>query len=78
MAKTVKKTTRKTTTKKSTTKPQSRGVTKSRTRKVETPTEDQVRERAYQVYLRRNGGPGNPEADWHQAQRELAAELKQS
>jgi hypothetical protein len=28
------------------------------------PTEDQIRERAYQVYLARGGAPGNAVEDW--------------
>jgi hypothetical protein len=39
-----------------------------------TITEQQIRERAYQIYLARNGGPGEPAADWSQAERELRAE----
>ena len=46
---------------------------------VRTPTgsasgnisEQQIRERAYQIYLRRGGKPGDPAADWAQAEREL-------
>lgn len=34
-------------------------------------TDEQIRERAYFIYLERNGGPGDPIADWHQAEREL-------
>jgi hypothetical protein len=34
-------------------------------------TDEQVRERAYYIFLERNGGPGDPIADWHQAEREL-------
>jgi hypothetical protein len=34
-------------------------------------TEQQIRERAYQIYLARNGRPGDPAADWAQAEREL-------
>jgi hypothetical protein len=39
------------------------------------PTEDQIRARAYEIYLRRNGEPGDPAADWAQAERELREEL---
>jgi hypothetical protein len=35
-----------------------------------------IRERAYQIFLRRRGGPGNATADWAQAERELRAEGK--
>lgn len=46
---------------------------KSRTKVM--PTEDQVRARAYEIYLRRGCGPGDPGADWAQAERELTAEM---
>lgn len=39
------------------------------------PTDDQIRERAYHIYLARAGAPGNPESDWIQAQRELTANV---
>ncbi|QOJ15848.1 MAG: DUF2934 domain-containing protein [Planctomycetia bacterium] len=32
-----------------------------------------IEERAYQVYLSRNGGPGDAMSDWLQAERELMA-----
>ena len=38
------------------------------------PTHDEVAERAYHIYLRRQGRPGNPEHDWLQAIEELRAE----
>lgn len=38
------------------------------------PTDAQIRERAYAIYLSRNGAPGDPTADWYQARRELCAE----
>ncbi len=41
------------------------------------PTRQQIRERAYQIYLARNGGPGDPTADWLQAERELIQESRQ-
>ncbi|TWT41121.1 hypothetical protein RAS1_38140 [Phycisphaerae bacterium RAS1] len=37
---------------------------------------DQIRKRAYEIYLRRNGGPGDPTADWLTAERELLAERR--
>ena len=40
-----------------------------------TPSEQQIRARAYEIYLRRNGGPGDAHADWAQAERELRQEL---
>ena len=47
----------------------SKTVTKSRTKTM--PTEDQIRARAFEIYLARNGGPGDAHADWLQAEREL-------
>lgn len=35
------------------------------------PTDDEIRTRAYQIYLARAGRPGTPEGDWLQAEREL-------
>ncbi len=37
------------------------------------PTEEQIRARAYEIYLRRNGGPGDAHSDWLQAEGELHA-----
>jgi hypothetical protein len=38
------------------------------------PTDDQIRRRAYEIYLRRvaGGKPGDPKSDWVQAERELS------
>lgn len=69
--KTTKKTTRRASSGNSTTRKAS--VIKSRTKVM--PTEDQVRARAYEIYLRRGCGPGDPGADWAQAERELTAEM---
>ncbi|MFL5347352.1 MAG: DUF2934 domain-containing protein [Hyalangium sp.] len=35
------------------------------------PTHEQIARRAYEIFLARGGQPGNPEQDWHQAEREL-------
>ncbi len=35
------------------------------------PMLDQIRKRAYEIYLQRNGLPGTPESDWRQAEQEL-------
>jgi len=35
--------------------------------------EEQIRLRAYQLYLERNGHGGSPEQDWFQAQQEICA-----
>ena len=53
----------------------SRPVTKPRTKVA--PTEEQIRARAFEIYLARNGGPGDADSDWAQAERELIAELGQ-
>ena len=34
-------------------------------------SKEQIRERAYYIYLERRGYPGNPIDDWHQAEMEL-------
>jgi hypothetical protein len=39
------------------------------------PTHDEIRIRAYQIYLARGGDHGMDEQDWFQAERELLAEL---
>jgi len=55
-------------------------VTKPRTATVlETlssiePTQDEIKARAFQIYLARNGRPGDSNSDWLQAERELRAE----
>ncbi len=35
------------------------------------PSADEIRRRAYEIFLRRNGKGGSPESDWLQAEREL-------
>ena len=37
------------------------------------PTEDEIRQRAHEIYLSRDGAPGNAEVDWLQAEVELRA-----
>jgi hypothetical protein len=37
------------------------------------PTREEIALRAYQIYLDRNGAPGNPFEDWTRAERELLA-----
>ena len=37
-------------------------------------SDEQIRLRAYELYLRRDAAPGDPLADWLRAERELAAE----
>lgn len=36
------------------------------------PTREQIEKRAYEIYLERGGGPGDPLADWLKAEAELA------
>jgi hypothetical protein len=38
------------------------------------PTAEQIRARAYELYLARGGRGGDPEADWLQAEQELRAQ----
>jgi hypothetical protein len=45
------------------------------TRTAAAPSEEQIRARAFQIYQRRNGGAGDAQSDWIQAERELRAEL---
>ena len=39
------------------------------------PTPEQIRARAYQIYLARGGAPGTPDGDWYQAELELRARI---
>jgi hypothetical protein len=39
------------------------------------PTQEQIRLRAYQIFMARNGKAGDPAADWIKAERELIEEL---
>ena len=34
-------------------------------------TQDQIRQRAYEIYVRRGAVPGHPEKDWAQAEAEI-------
>lgn len=36
------------------------------------PSHEQIARRAYEIFLARGGQGGNPEQDWHQAERELS------
>ena len=35
------------------------------------PSQEEIRRRAYEIYLERNGLPGDEVDDWHRAEREL-------
>ncbi len=43
---------------------------KPRTAKIQ-PTQEEIAVRAYQIYLKRGGTPGNELEDWIQAERQL-------
>jgi hypothetical protein len=43
-----------------------------------TVAEDDVRRRAYELYLKRGANPGNPLWEWLQAERELWADVRSS
>ena len=43
-----------------------------------TPTEEQIRERAHQIYLSRGGVGGSEVDDWLQAEAELRQEAEES
>lgn len=38
------------------------------------PSQDQIRSRAYEIYLSRSAAPGNDLDDWLQAERELRSQ----
>ena len=40
------------------------------------PSHDEIAERAFQIYLERNGAPGDPMQDWIRAERELSEKPK--
>jgi Protein of unknown function (DUF2934) len=40
---------------------------------AEEPSEQRIRERAYQIYLARNGGPGDALSDWLEAEEQMRA-----
>jgi len=44
----------------------------------DTSVEDRVRNRAYEIYLSREGGPGDALGDWLQAEREIGGETSAS
>lgn len=44
-------------------------------RDLDAPSRSQIRERAYFIYLARNGAGGDPNGDWLQAENELRAEI---
>ncbi len=52
--------------------PMPKTVTKTRTMSM--PSEEQIRARAFEIFQRRNGGPGDACSDWLQAEHELRME----
>jgi hypothetical protein len=40
------------------------------------PSHDEIAERAFQIYLERDGAPGDPMQDWIRAEQELTAKPK--
>ncbi len=46
-------------------------------RDLQHSTEDQIRQRAYEIHLARGGAPGQDLDDWLQAEREFKAEMQQ-
>jgi len=43
---------------------------------LQVPTEEEIRQRAYAIYLARGGTHGRHGDDWEQAERELRAEYR--
>ncbi|MBL8877951.1 MAG: DUF2934 domain-containing protein [Phycisphaerales bacterium] len=48
-----------------------RGTSAADSPKTMGPTHDEIAVRAYEIFLARNGAPGDPMIDWMQAEREL-------
>lgn len=44
--------------------------------KKSAPTHEDISRRAYEIFLERNGAPGDPHADWLRAEAELTASPK--
>ena len=49
-------------------------ATNATARRRAEPQADEIAARAYEIYCRRNGAAGDPEADWLQAEAELRDE----
>lgn len=60
---------------KRTPRPATTPINRTMLRREVEPTDDQIRERAYRIFLSRNGAPGDPQADWNQARCELQARI---
>jgi hypothetical protein len=53
-----------------------RTKSKSTSTKKKLSTHEQIELRAYEIYLQRNGAPGDPLADWVRAEHEVMAAAK--
>jgi len=42
------------------------------------PTPEEIQVRAYEIFLERNGAPGNPLEDWVRAERELTQKYRKT
>jgi hypothetical protein len=51
------------------------GTPKAPTASAKTITHDDIARRAYEIYAYRGYAPGDPVADWHEAERQLRAGL---
>jgi hypothetical protein len=40
--------------------------------------QEKIAQRAYEIYLQRNGAPGNPLEDWVRAEREILAQSRKA
>ncbi len=52
------------------------GASKRKSVALPEPTAEQIRRRAYEIFLARDGSPGDPTADWLEAERSLREELR--
>jgi len=54
-------------------------ATKSKTPSVKKLSpQEKIAQRAYEIYLERNGAPGNPLEDWVRAEREVLAKSRKT
>lgn len=58
---------------KQSTEPRQPGVVEQRDRLPRATTDQEIRRRAYEIYLERGAQPGHELEDWLQAERELTA-----
>ncbi|MFQ5709174.1 MAG: DUF2934 domain-containing protein [bacterium] len=64
---------RRSSAKKTTTRRSAANQTNGPTTRKFAPTEDEIRRRAFEIFLSRNGQPGHDLEDWLQAEKELRA-----